>query len=162
MKLQGIFPALATPFDNKGDLYKIKVQHNLERWNLTALAGYLVCGSTGESALLTAEERLQLFEWVAEYAGKDKLLIAGTSAESVRETVCLTNLAADMGYKAALVLPAHYYRAAFSKPEAQLVFFRSVADQAKIPVLLYHIPQVTGIDMAPETVAMLSEHPNII
>ncbi len=62
MKLQGIFPAIATPFDNKGDLYKIKVQHNIERWNRLALAGYVVCGSTGEAALLIADERLQLFE----------------------------------------------------------------------------------------------------
>lgn len=161
MKLQGIFPAIATPFDNKGDIYKIKVQHNIERWNLTDLGGYVVCGSTGEAALLSAEERLQLFEMVAKAATSGKTLIAGTSAESVRETVRLTNAAADMGYKAALVLPPHYYRAAFSKPETQMLFFRAVADQAKIPILLYHFPQVSGIEMTPETVATLAQHPNI-
>ncbi|MEI9814698.1 MAG: dihydrodipicolinate synthase family protein [Acidobacteriota bacterium] len=162
MKLQGIFPAIATPFDNKGDLYKIKVQHNIERWNRLALAGYVVCGSTGEAALLSADERLQLFEWVAQWATPEKTLIAGTSAESVRETVRLTNAAAEMGYKAALVLPPHYYRSIFAKPESQMLFFRAVADQAKIPLLLYHFPQVSGIDMTPETVAALAQHPNIV
>lgn len=162
MKLQGIFPAIATPFDAKGELYKIKVQHNIERWNRTVLAGYVVCGSTGESALLSAEEKLLLFEWVAQHAAPEKTLIAGTSAESVRECVRITNRAADLGYKAALILPAHYYKSIFSKPESQKLFFRAVADQAKIPLFLYHFPQVSGIDMTPETVAELATHPNII
>ena len=138
------------------------VQHNVERWNRTALSGYVVSGSTGESPLLSAEEKLQLFEWVAQHAAPEKILIAGTSAESVRETVLMTNRAADLGYKAALILPPHYYRAIFSKPESQLLFFRAVADQTKIPVLLYHFPQVSGIDITPETVAALAAHPNIM
>jgi len=162
MKLQGIFPAIATPFDNKGELYKIKVQHNIERWNLTELSGYVVCGSTGESPLLSAAEKLQMFEWVAKHAAPEKTLIAGTSADGVHECVQMTNRAADLGYKAALVLPASYYKSVFGKPESQLLFFRSVADQAKIPILLYHFPQVSGIDLLPETVAALSSHPNII
>jgi 4-hydroxy-2-oxoglutarate aldolase len=162
MKLQGIFPAIATPFDNKGELYKIKVQHNVERWNLTALSGYVVCGSTGESVLLAADEKLRLFEWVAQHAKPEKTLIAGTSADSVRECVLMTNRAAELGYKAALVLPANYYKAVFGKPESQLLFFRAVADQTKIPLILYHFPQVSGIDLLPETVAALATHPNII
>jgi 4-hydroxy-2-oxoglutarate aldolase len=162
MKLQGIFPAIATPFDTKGELYKIKVQHNIERWNRTVLSGYVVCGSTGESALLSAEEKLQLFEWAAQHAAPEKMLIAGTSADSVHECLRMTNRAAELGYKAALVLPASYYKAIFNKPESQKLFFRAVADQAKIPLILYHFPQVSGIDLLPETVAELATHPNII
>lgn len=162
MKLQGIFPAIATPFDNNGEIYKIKVQYNIERWNKTQLSGYVVCGSTGEAALLSGTERVQLFEMVAKHAAPEKTLIAGTSADSVKETVGMANAAADLGYKAALVLPPYYYRAAFGKPEVQKLFFRAVADQTKIPVLLYHFPQVTGVDLAPETVAELAAHPNII
>ena len=93
MKLQGIFPAITTPFDHNGDLYKVKVQHNIEKWNRTGLAGYVVCGSTGESVYLTTEEKLQLWEWVAQYASSEKILIAGTGVESVRETVALTVMA---------------------------------------------------------------------
>jgi 4-hydroxy-2-oxoglutarate aldolase len=126
------------------------------------LSGYVVCGSTGEAPLLSSEERVELFEMVAKHAAPQKILIAGTSAESVRETVCLSNRAADLGYKAVLVLPPHYYRSIFSKPESQRLFFRAVADQSKLPVLLYHFPQVSGIDMTPDTVAALAEHPNII
>ena len=79
-----------------GDLYKVKVQHNVEKWNRTGLAGYVVCGSTGESVYLTTEEKLQMWEWVAEYAASDKILVCGTGVESVRETVALTNAAAEL------------------------------------------------------------------
>jgi len=88
MRLQGIYPPIATPFDHNGDLWKVKVQHNVDKWNRTGLAGYVVCGSTGESVMLTEAEKIQLWEWVAEYAAPEKLLIAGTGMESVRETVC--------------------------------------------------------------------------
>jgi len=162
MKLQGIFPAIATPFDHNGDLYKIKVQHNIEKWNRTDLAGYLVTGSTGETPYLTAEEKIQLWEWAAQYAAPDRILLAGSGAESVRESVRLTNRAAEIGFKAALVLAPHYYRSIMNRMETQILFFRAVADQAKIPVLLYHFPQVTGIELTPDAVATLSEHPNII
>jgi 4-hydroxy-2-oxoglutarate aldolase len=63
MKLHGIFPPITTPFNHEGELWKVKLQHNIEKWNVTGLAGYVVCGSTGESVMLTAEEKIQLFEW---------------------------------------------------------------------------------------------------
>jgi 4-hydroxy-2-oxoglutarate aldolase len=162
VKLHGIFPPVATPFDHKGDLYTIKVRHNIERWNKTPLAGYAVCGSTGESVYLTTEEKIKMWEWVAEYADSSKILIAGTGVESVRETVALTNHAAGLGYKVAMVRTPFYYRNLINRPEAQVLYFRAVADQAKIPVMIYNWPQVTGVDIMTEAVAMLSEHPNVI
>ncbi|MDO8942750.1 MAG: dihydrodipicolinate synthase family protein, partial [Desulfobacterales bacterium] len=103
LKLQGIFPPITTPFQADGEIYKAKLQANVEKWNRTGLSGYVVCGSTGESVMLTAEEKFLCWETVAAAAAPDKLLIAGTGCESVRETVLLTNKAAEMGYKAAMV-----------------------------------------------------------
>lgn len=162
MKLQGIFPPITTPFNHEGELWKVKVQHNIEKWNLTGLAGYVVCGSTGESVMLTTEEKVQLWEWVAEYAAPEKLLIAGTGMESVRETVALTNRAADIGYKAAMVRTPHYYKNLINNAAAQMLFFRAVADQVKIPIFIYNWPQITGVDIPSEAVVELSHHPNII
>jgi 4-hydroxy-2-oxoglutarate aldolase len=162
MKLQGIFPPITTPFTHDGELYKAKVQHNIEKLNRTALAGYVVCGSTGESVMLTPDEKLQMFEWVAQYAGADKMLLAGTGVESVRETVGLTNRAAEMGYKAAMVRTPHYYKSLLNKTDAQVLYFRCVADQSKIPLMIYNWPQATGLDITPEAVVKLSEHPNVI
>src|SRR3954453_1132503 len=162
MKLQGIYPPITTPFDHKGDIYKIKLTHNVEAWNRTGLAGYVVCGSTGESVMLPPEEKFLCWEIVAKAAAPDKLLIAGTGVESVRETVCLTNKAAELGYKAAMVRTPHYYKSLLNRIDAQVLYFRSVADQARIPLMIYNWPQATGIDIAPEAVVALAEHPNII
>src|SRR5579871_3002484 len=162
IKLHGIFPPIATPFDHRGELYKAKVQHNVEKWNRTGLGGYVVCGSTGESVYLTTEEKIQLWEWVAQYAASDKLLMAGTGVESVRETVALTNRAAEMGYKAAMVRTPHYYKNLVAKPEAQALYYRAVADQTKIPLIIYNWPQATGVDIPVEAVVAISEHPNVI
>jgi 4-hydroxy-2-oxoglutarate aldolase len=161
MKLQGIFPALTTCFDFEGNLYKAKVYHNIEKLNRIALAGYTVCGSTGETPLLSVAERLQLMEWVREAAHPDKILIAGAGAESVHETVRIANEAAKIGYHFALVLTPFYYRVQMYRPDTQALFFRAVADRSTIPVLLYNIPQVTGYDLPVDTIAALSEHPNI-
>jgi len=162
MKLQGIFPPITTPFDHAGNLYVTKVQHNIEKWNKTTLSGYVVCGSTGEDVFLSTEERFTLWELVAKCAAPEKLLIAGTGMESAKETICATNRAAELGYKAALVRTPHYFKAQMTQPATQMLFFRAVADQARIPVLLYNFPQVTGVDLPAEAVIALSEHPNIM
>jgi 4-hydroxy-2-oxoglutarate aldolase len=162
MKLQGIFPPVTTPFDHAGNLYAVKVQHNIEKWNKTSLAGYIVCGSTGETPLLSAEEKYTLWELVAKSAAPDKILIAGTGVDGVHETVCLTNRATAMGYKAALVLTPYYFKNQMTRAETQMLYFRAVADRSQIPVLLYNYPQFTGVDLSWDTVVALSEHPNII
>ena len=80
----------------------------------------------------------------------------------MRETVQLTNRAAEMGYKAAMVRTPHYYKNLVNNGEAQTLYFRAVADQSKIPLMIYNWPQATGVDIPAATVAKLSEHPNII
>ena len=80
----------------------------------------------------------------------------------MRETVALTNKAAEMGYKAAMVRTPHYYKNLVNRPDAQMLYFRAVADEAKIPLIIYNWPQATGVDITAEAVAALSHHPNII
>lgn len=154
-KLQGIFAPVTTPFDHNGEIYKAKVRHNAEKWNMVKLAGYVVCGSTGESFHLTTEEKIAMWGLTAEATEAGRLLLAGTGMESVRETVALANQAAGLCYHAALV------RTPYHTGEQEL-YFRAVADGAKIPVVIHNAPRVTGVDLAAESVAKLSEHPNII
>ncbi len=162
LKLQGIYPPVTTPFDHKGDIYAAKVQHNVEKWNRTALSGYVVMGSTGESVMLTTEEKVAMWEMVAKHAASGKLLIAGTGVESVRETVMLTNRAAELGYEAAMVRTPHYYKNLVNRADAQVLYYRAVADQARIPLIIYNWPQTTGVDISVEAVVAISEHPNVI
>ena len=162
LKLQGIYPPITTPFDHNGNIYAAKVEHNVEKWNRTALSGYVVMGSTGESVMLTTDEKVTMWDLVAKHAAAGKLLIAGTGMESVRETVCLTNQAAAMGYQAAMVRTPHYYKNLVNRADAQTLFYRAVADQSKIPLIIYNWPQATGVDIPVEAVVAISEHPNVI
>src|SRR6202046_1905064 len=139
LRLQGIFPPITTPFDHAGNLYLSKVQHNVEKWNLTALSGYVVMGSTGESVMLTTDEKIVMWELVAKHAAPGKLLIAGTGVESVRETVALTNRAAELGYKAAMVRTPHYYKNLINRADAQALYYRSVADALKIQLMISNL-----------------------
>jgi dihydrodipicolinate synthase/N-acetylneuraminate lyase len=102
MKLQGIFAALATPFDYKGEIYKVKVQHNVEKWNKVALAGYAVATPTGEGGLLTFEERVELWKLVKQAAAPDRVLLADVTREGVKESVLLAQRAAEIGYHGVL------------------------------------------------------------
>lgn len=159
MKLNGIFLAMATPFDHRGEIYVSKIHENVSRWNRVSMAGYAVGTPAGESALLNAEEKIRLWEEVARASAPEKLLLAATDAESVRESVRLIHRAAETGYKAALVQTPCLRQGRNPASQTQLLFFRSVADQVKIPVIL---AETASRRLAAETAALLAEHPNII
>lgn len=161
MKLAGIFAPLTTPFAGDGSVALADLRTNIERYNRTALSGYVVLGSTGESVFLTQEESGRILKTAREAAGAEKILIAGAGAESTAETIGRARLAADWGYAVALVKPPHYYRP-HMKPQVLMDHFRRVADASRIPILLYSIPQFTGIALEAGDVAELAKHANII
>jgi 4-hydroxy-2-oxoglutarate aldolase len=161
MLLQGIFPAVTTPFYPDGAVYYKKIEHNIDRYSRTPISGMVILGSTGEAVMLSDDERRQVLRVTAEVAAPEKVLIAGTGAESVIETLKLTEYAAQLNYDVALVRTPHFYRPQM-KPEAMLAFYRTVADRSALPVLLYTVPPFTAYDLPLEVIAELAEHPNII
>jgi 4-hydroxy-2-oxoglutarate aldolase len=161
MDLSGVYPALTTPFAADGSVALADLKHNLLRYNGTDLAGYVVLGSTGESVLLSREEIDGVLLTAKEAAAPEKKLIVGTGAESTAETIEKTKRAAELGYHAALVKTPHYYKPAY-KPNVLITHYRRVADNSPIPVLLYSVPQFTGVTLEAPEVAALAEHPNII
>ena len=161
MDLSGVFPALVTPFAGDGSVSIADLQHNVQQYNRTGLAGYVAMGSTGESVLLSRGEAEAVLVAVKDNAARDKKLIAGTGAESTAETIERTKRAAELGYDAALVKTPYYYKPAY-RPENYIAHYQRVADASPIPVLLYSVPQFTGVALEPPEVAKLAEHPNII
>jgi 4-hydroxy-2-oxoglutarate aldolase len=157
----GVFPALTTPYAQDGSVSLVDLKHNIHRYNATGLAGYVVLGSTGESVLLRQAEMDGILVAVKESAAKSKKLIAGTGAESTAETIERTKRAAELGYHVALVKTPHYYKPAY-KPEVLIAHYRRVADESPIPVLLYSVPQFTGVALESPEVVTLAAHPNII
>lgn len=161
MDLSGVYPALTTPFAADGSVSLPDLKHNIDRYNRTDLAGYVVLGSTGESVLLSRTEMDGILATVKEAASKDKRLIAGTGAESTAETIERTKRAAELGYHVALVKTPHYYKPMY-KPDVLIAHYRRVAEASPIPVLLYSVPQFTGVTLEAPEVAALAEQPNIV
>jgi 4-hydroxy-2-oxoglutarate aldolase len=161
MLLHGILPPITTPFYSDGNLYFKKLEHNVERYSKTPVAGMVVLGSTGESILLSDQERRDVFKCAREHAAPEKVLVAGTGIESAVETLRLTEYAASLGYDAAMVRTPHYYKRQML-PANLLAFYRTVADRSPLPVIIYNFPQATGYDIPAEVVIELAEHPNLI
>jgi 4-hydroxy-2-oxoglutarate aldolase len=159
--LSGVYPALTTPYSADGEVSLADVKYNIERYNSTGLAGFVVLGSTGESVLLSRSEMDNILITVRDAAGQGKRLIAGTGAESTQDTIERTKRAAELGYQLALVKTPHYYKPAY-KPEVLIAHYRRVADASPIPILLYSVPLFTGVTLEAPEVGALAEHPNIV
>jgi 4-hydroxy-2-oxoglutarate aldolase len=160
LRIEGILPPIATPFTD-GRIARNRLRENLDRWNKTGLAGYVIFGSNGEAVHLDQEEMLAMVDAAKQNLPPDKLLIAGTGCQSTEATVRLTNLCAEQGAEAALIFTPHYYKAKMDAASLKRHYL-SIADGANIPVLIYNVPQFTGVNVSPELVASLAEHPNII
>ncbi len=158
--IKGIMPPIATPFINNEVAFE-KLKENLSRWNKTELSGYVVFGSNGESVYLARDEKLKLIEFVKNNIPDNKNLIAGTGSDSIKETIALTNDAAKYGAETALILTPSFYKGQM-KHEAFIKYFTQIADNIKIPLLIYNVPRFTGVSIEAETVAELAEHKNII
>jgi 4-hydroxy-2-oxoglutarate aldolase len=161
MDLSGVYAALTTPFAADGSVALAELKQNIQRYDATGLAGYAVQGSTGESVLLSRAEWDSVLVAAKEAASPKKKLLAGTGVESTAETISRTKRAAEVGYHAALVKTPYYYKPVY-KPEVYIAHYRRVADASPIPVMLYSVPQFTGISLEAPEVAALAEHPNII
>lgn len=161
MQIKGVIPPMITPFKENGDIDFGMNARNIEKWNEDELAGYLVLGSNSEAVYLTEKEKLQLIENTLKHARKDRLILAGTGMESTRETIYLTNKAADLGVQAALILTPFYYGGKMND-EALINYFTEVADNSKIPILLYNVTKFTHVNISASAVKVLSRHENII
>ena len=161
MLLHGILPPITTPFYPEGNIYFKKLEHNVERYSRTPVAGIVVLGSTGEAVMLSDQERKDVLKVAREAAAPNKVLVAGTGIESAIETLRLTEYAAELGYDVAMVRTPHYYKKQML-PENMLAFYRTVADRSPLPVIIYNFPQATGYDIPAEVVIELAEHPNLI
>lgn len=161
MLLEGIFAAVTTPFYLDGRCYFRKLEHNVDRYSRTPIAGMAVLGSTGEAPMLGDEEMRQVLLTASEAAAPEKVLLAGVGRESLAETLRLAEFAAEAKYDAVLVRTPHYYGAQMG-PAGILTYYRALADRSPLPVVLYNIPKFTHYYLSVELTAELAQHANII
>ena len=159
-RFDGVAPPVATPFRD-GELAEEWLRQNLQRYSTTGLSGILVLGSNGEAAHLSMEEKRTVMEIAREAVPKDLWLMVGTGEATTRATLSLTREAAQRGADAVLVAPPFYYKESM-KPDVLREHYVAVAEGSPIPVLLYNVPQFTGLNLEASLVARLAEHPNIV
>ncbi len=160
-EIKGVIPPVITPFKGNDEVDYEKFSSNIRKWNKKELAGVLVLGSNGETAYLREEEKLELIKLAVENTDDDKIVMVGTGLESTKMTIELTNKAADLGADCALLLTPNYYEGKMGD-EAQIDYFNEVADNTKIPILIYNVTKFTHINISPKVISELSKHKNII
>jgi len=159
--LQGVICPVVTPFNRRGDVDEGFFRENLSRITGIGLAGILVAGSTGEAPYLAESERLRLVEVAREVVKAPEILMVGTGLESTNATVKLSREAVARGADALLVLTPNYYKPRMDSA-ALVAHYRRVAAGVTRPVLIYSIPQFTGLEVDPATIVQLSRLPNVV
>lgn len=153
----GLFTAMITPFRD-GKVDEEALQSFVEWQVAEGVHGLVPCGTTGESPTLSHAEHKRIVELTVEAAAGRVKIMAGAGSNNTEEAIEFTRHAKKAGADAVLVVAPYY-----NKPPAEglLRHYRAVADAADLPNFIYNIPGRSVINIADETLAELSKHPNI-
>ena len=160
VKFGRVITAMVTPFKEDGSVNYAVAEKLAAHLVANGSDGLVICGTTGESPILTWDEEHELFQVVQKVvAGKAKI-IAGTGSNSTKEAIAATQKAAKLGLDGSLQVVPYY-----NKPPQEGLYrhFQAIAESSPdLPIMLYNIPGRTGQNLAPETVARLAKIPNIV
>jgi 4-hydroxy-2-oxoglutarate aldolase len=160
-RLRGVLLPFPTPFDARGELDLAALRANIARWNETGISGYVALGSTGERVHLDDAEVARVVETARDAVPHEMMFVVGVGQQSTRATINEAKRAAELGADALLVITPHFYRAAMT-PAALIRHYEAVADASPAPIIIYSIPQNTGVSVTPDAIARLSGHENIV
>ncbi len=157
MQFRGIYTALITPFKN-GQVDDQAFQAFVDWQIKEGVHGLVPCGTTGESPTLSYEEHKRVIELCIEVAKKRVPVMAGTGANSTEEAIMFTRHAKEAGADAALVVAPYY-----NKPTQEGIYqhYKAIHDAVEIPIIIYNIPGRSVVNITDETLARLSQLPNI-
>ncbi|MBF0627168.1 MAG: 4-hydroxy-tetrahydrodipicolinate synthase [Magnetococcales bacterium] len=155
---EGVFTALITPFRNQ-QVDSEALRQLVEFQIANGVNGLVPCGTTGESATLSHEEHKEVIRLCVMAAAGRVKIIAGAGSNSTQETIELTRFAQQVGADGALLITPYY-----NKPGQEGLYqhYSAVAEQVKIPLVLYNVPGRTGVDLLPPTVARLANTDTIV
>lgn len=153
--MNGIWTALITPFDAKGELDCEGLKKNIQQQKAAGVAGIVALGTTGESPTLTDTEKKTIVQLCVQ-SGMN--VMVGTGTNCTRTTIAKTLEAAAMGAKSALVISPYYNR---PTQEGLFLHLTTLANESPIPIILYDHPGRTGVSLTLELRRRLAEHPNI-
>lgn len=154
-----VLTAVITPFDEDGAVDYGTFWRLTRHLSDNGSDGIVVAGTTGESPTLSKVEKIALFKAAVDAVGERITVIAGTGTYDTRESIELTERAAEVGCDAVMAVTPYY-----SRPPQEGLYrhFTAIADASELPVLLYNIPSRTARLIEVDTLARLAAHPNIV
>ena len=152
--LRGVLTALSTPFNQDETIDVETLRKIVDRSIDAGVDGVVAAGSTGEVGALSSEERLLLIDTVIKQANGRVPVIANTGATTTAEAIRLSQAAEKLGADVLMLITPYYEPLSL---EETVTYIKDVAASVKIPVMLYNIPPVTGVNLDPATVRALAE-----
>ena len=154
---QGVGVALVTPFKNN-DVDYAAIGRLIDFHIEGGTSAIIACGTTGESATLSDEEKLAIFDYCVKYSQGRIPIIAGTGTNNTAQSIELSRRAEGLGVDGLLLVTPYY-----NKPsQAGLIaHYQAIADAVNIPIILYNVPSRTSVNLLPPAVKVLSQHRNI-
>lgn len=119
----------------------------------------VIAGTTGESPTITDEEKLELFRFAVKQSGGRAKVMAGTGSNDTEHSIHLSKEAEKTGVDGIMLVAPYYSR---TSQDGLLAHFRAIANEVKLPVMIYNIPSRTGINIEAKTILKLAETPNIV
>ncbi len=151
--------ALVTPMQEDGSVHYRKYRELIERQIDAGVSALIAAGTTGEASTLSRRELADLFTATVEQTRGRVPVICGTGTNNTAATVELCELAYDCGADGTLLVTPYYNK---TSQQGLIEHYTYVADRAKLPMIVYNVPSRTGLDISPETVWTLSQHPRIV
>lgn len=160
MKLQGILPALVTPFNEAGAVDHDQLANILEYQLKAGVSGFVPLGSTGEYYALTNEERRQVLKTVKTVAGDRGTLIAGANGSCTREVLEQVKQTVEAGYNNLLIAPPYY---ALPSQEELIGHYQAILNEfSDINLVLYNYPVRTNVEVGFDVLNAFKDHPRVV
>lgn len=155
---KGCGTAIATPF--KGDSVNIPEFKKLIEYQLSNKCDSLiVCGTTGESATLSTEEKIELIKCAVGTCNKKIPVIVGTGSNNTKKAIAQSIMAQKLGANALLVVTPYYNKCT---QEGLIHYYSAIANNVNIPIIMYNVPSRTSVNIEPQTCLELSKIGNIV
>ena len=154
-----LMTAIITPFNKEGKVDYPGLKELTEHLINTGSNGFVIGGTTGETATMTHDEKIELYTKFAQIIAGRVPVIAGTGSNNTEQTVAFTQEVGQIpGIDMALVVAPYY-----NKPNQRgiIAHFEKVAENSPVPIIIYNIPGRTGIKISKETLVSLSHNPKI-
>lgn len=155
----GAAVALVTPMYENGDVNLDILEQLIEYQIAHGTDAIVICGTTGESAAMTDNERLACIQHAVKITNHRVPVIAGTGSNNTKHSAALSQKAAALGADALLLVTPYYNKTSQS---GLVKHFNTIINAAKIPAILYNVPSRTGVNIEPETVLHLTENPYVV